>query len=174
MADMDLLNAIGELFDKKFEEKIEPGFRAIEERLDKIEERLDKVEERLGKVEERLDKVEERLDKVEERLDRVEERLDKVEEHLDKLEGRINKVEERLSEVENDIIVIRRNIEYKVYPLMDNIWSNYMDTFKRYQKNNEKLEVTYTDIDALKSAVERHTIQIAELQKRIEPKPSAV
>lgn len=160
MTDMDLLNAIGELFDKKFEEKIEPRFRAIEERLDKIEERLDKVEERLDRVEERLDKVEERLDKVEKRLDKVEER--------------VNKVEERLSKVENDITVIRRDIEYKVYPLMDNIWSNYMDTFKRYQKNNEKLEVTYTDIDALKSAVERHTVQIAELQKRIEPESSAV
>ncbi len=133
MKDMELLNAIGELFEKKFgekfdevfEKKIEPGFRAIEKRLDKVEERLDKVEERLGKA-------------------------------------------------ENDITVIRRDIEYKVYPLMDNIWSNYMDTFKRYQRNNEKLEITYTDIDALKSAVEQHTVQIAELQKRIEPALSTV
>lgn len=154
MTDMELLNAIGELFEKKFgekfdevfEKKIEPRFRAIEERLDKVEARLDKVEERLDKVEEHLDKVEERLDKV----------------------------EERLSKVENDITVIRRDIEYKVYPLMDNIWSNYMDTFKRYQRNNEKLEITYTDIDALKSAVEQHTVQIAELQKRIEPALSTV
>lgn len=147
MTDMELLNAIGELFEKKFgekfdevfEKKIEPGFRAIEKRLDKVEERLDKVEARLDKVEERLDKVEERLGKA-----------------------------------ENDITVIRRDIEYKVYPLMDNIWSNYMDTFKRYQRNNEKLEITYTDIDALKSAVEQHTVQIAELQKRIEPALSTV
>lgn len=140
MKDMELLNAIGELFEKKFgekfdevfEKKIEPGFRAIEKRLDKVEERLDKVEARLDKVEERLGKA------------------------------------------ENDITVIRRDIEYKVYPLMDNIWSNYMDTFKRYQRNNEKLEITYTDIDALKSAVEQHTVQIAELQKRIEPALSTV
>lgn len=37
MTDMGLLNAIGELFNENFEEKIALGFRAMGERLDKVE-----------------------------------------------------------------------------------------------------------------------------------------
>lgn len=139
MENVELLNAISEMMDKKLDAKLSVLEKRMNTRFDKIEDRLEKVEIRLCKVEDRLEKVEIRLCKVEVRL---------------------GKVESRVRKLESDMRILKLDMDTKVSSAVKEITSCYFDTYKRYQKNNDKMEDTFLKADVMQSVIGKHLEQI--------------
>ena len=48
-------------------------------------------------------------------------------------------------------------------PRLNTIESCYLDTYRRYQKNNDKMENTFDDVDLLKKVVTDHSVKFQKL-----------
>ncbi len=85
--------------DRRFnqlEQRVEEGFKQINERIDKLEQRTD---ERFKQVHERIDKLEQR---VEEGFKQVDERFNRVEQRLDNLEKDVAWLKNEFSEIRGE------------------------------------------------------------------------
>lgn len=125
---------------------------ALSEMMERvIEEKIEAIVERV--VEEKVEAIVERVvdEKVGTRLDRIEERLDNLEKRVDRLE--------------NDVHFIKLELENNIRPRLDQIESCYCSTFDRYRSENNKIQGTYIEFDALKDVVQKHSLQIKELQE---------
>ena len=60
MADLELLKAIEEMMDRKFDEKLAP----VNQRLERIEGRIDGLEKRMDAMEEELSEVKEGMSEI--------------------------------------------------------------------------------------------------------------
>ena len=159
MADIEMLQAIGQMLDTKLQ--------PVHERLDRMDERLDGIDERLDRMDERLDGIDERLDRMDERLDGIDERLDGIEVRLERLEVRVDCVEKRLSNLEEQVSEVSTRvkrleliIENEIKPRLNTIEECYLSTFRRYSEYSEKMKNAFVDIDILKKTVQRHSMKL--------------
>ena len=67
MDNAQLLQAISDLMDKKFDERLSP----INNRLDKMDSRFETIESRLDKMDSRFEAIESRLDKMESEISAI-------------------------------------------------------------------------------------------------------
>ena len=69
--------------------------------------------------------------------------------------------------IENDILPRLQNmelsIENNILPRLQNIESCYTDTYKRYQENNEKMELFFQDISLIKQVLTGHSERLEKL-----------
>lgn len=69
--------------------------------------------------------------------------------------------------IENDILPRLQNmelsIENSILPRLQNIESCYTDTYKRYQENNEKMELFFQDISLIKQVLTGHSERLEKL-----------
>ena len=69
--------------------------------------------------------------------------------------------------IENDILPRVQNmelsIENNILPRLQNIESCYTDTYKRYQENNEKMELFFQDINLIKQVLTGHSERLEKL-----------
>ena len=143
MIDMELLSAIGDLMDAKFEifeKKIDAKLEALEQRMDA---KLEALEQRMNA---RFDALEARVAKVEERVARLEDRVTKLEKQVDDIDGRIKKLEYM--------------VEYMLLPRVRHIEECYLSTYKRYKEYCERMEQAFADIEILKITVHEHSLRL--------------
>ena len=165
---------VAEEVGKQLEEKLAP----IEARLTALEERLTIVEEHLARHDEKLAAIEEHLTPHDEMLAKHDEKLAAIEEHLSHHDEMLTKHDEKLAAIEehlachdeqlakitgdNASIVSRlRHIELilenEFKPKLDEIYSCYLDTYKRYQEKTETIGEIEVDIRLLKITAEDHS-----------------
>ncbi len=69
--------------------------------------------------------------------------------------------------IENDILPrlqsMELSIENSILPRLQNIESCYTDTYKRYQENNEKMELFFQDISLIKQVLTGHSERLEKL-----------
>ena len=167
MVDKEMLSAMSDMLDEKLGQKLEPLY----DKMDSMEKRMDSIEEKLDSVERRLDSVEERLDSVEEKIGCIEGEIGSIKVKIGCIEGEIGSIEEeigtmnkRLDNVEQDVHHIKViQLENSVIPRLSTIESCYVDTYKRYQKDTEKIDGMIQDIDILKLTVSEHSGRLAQL-----------
>ena len=153
MIDMELLSAIGDLMDAKFEifeKKIDAKLEALEQRMNA---RFDALEERVAKVEESVIKLEVRVANVEESVTRLEKRVTKLEERVAKVEKQIDDIDTRVKKLEY-------MVEYMLLPRVRHIEECYLSTYKRYKEYCERMEQAFADIDILKITVHEHSLRL--------------
>ncbi len=168
----DLL-AIGQLID----EKLKP----VEERLDRLEARMDRIEERMDRLEASVERLEARVERLEASVERLEARMDSLETRVDRLEARMDSLEERVGELEKEVTALKQKVGdletqvvgIKVYldtrmePRMKNLESTYLDTYKRYCKEIDRMPQAYSDVDMLKGVVVEHSRTLARHEQLI-------
>lgn len=148
MVDMEMLSAISDLLDKKLEEKLE---EKLEQKLEeKLEEKLDqKLEEKLEK---KLDqKFDEKLKPINQRFERIDERFDRIEADVEGLKQTTSKLSDDMRYVK--VVLLENN----VIPRLNTIESCYVETSRRYLERAEQIDTMQSDIDILKSTVEKHS-----------------
>ena len=85
MADLELLKAIEEMMDRKFDEKLAP----VNQRLERIEGRIDGLEKRMDGLEKRMDTMEEELSEVKEGMSEIRIGVNAMLEWADEVSGTI-------------------------------------------------------------------------------------
>ena len=75
MLDKNDLQAISELLDSKFEEKLQP----INERLDHLDTHVERLDVQMRQTNERLDRMDTRVERLDVQMQQTTERLDRIE-----------------------------------------------------------------------------------------------
>lgn len=74
-----------------------------------------------------------------------------------------SKITETSKTLEDKITRITLSIENNILPRLQNIESCYTDTYKRYQENNEKMELFFQDINLIKQVLTGHSERLEKL-----------
>ena len=165
MVNVELLNAISDMLDAKFEvferkmdAKIDAKFEAFERKMDaKIDAKLNPIYEKLDRLEARMDGLEARMEKLETRMDSLEARMEKLETRMDSMEAEMKAVKHRLDCVEERVSKLAGLIELVVIPRIKEMEAVYLSTFKRYQEYLERMQTVFDDVEILKITVHEHS-----------------
>lgn len=140
----DLL-AISQVVDRRLEIKLKP------------------MEKDISTLNEKVDALDEKVDALDKKVDSLEEKVDSLEEKVNSLDEGFHILNERVESLETGLHNVRLFQENVILPRLNTIESCYLDTFKRYQKNADKMEIVYDDVDLLKKVVAEHSEKLQKL-----------
>lgn len=87
-----------------------------------------------------------------------------VETKLDvKLNSELSPMKRDIETLKNDVHNIKLFQENVILPRLNTIESCYLDTYRRYQQNNDKMETAFDDIALLKNVVADHSEKLQKL-----------
>ena len=154
----DLL-AISQVVDRRLEIKLKP----MEKDISTLNEKVDALDEKVDALDKKVDSLEEKVDSLEEKVNSLEEKVDSLEEKVNSLDEGFHILNERVESLETGLHNVRLFQENVILPRLNTIESCYLDTFKRYQKNADKMEIVYDDVDLLKKVVAEHSEKLQKL-----------
>ena len=135
MVDKEMLTAMSEMLDQKFDEKLKPVYDG----LDKLDEQLE--------------------NNVIPRLDRLESDMTYVKE--EQLE---NNVIPRLDKLESDMTCVRvEQLENGIIPRLNTIEKYYIETSVRYNNSSDKIDEMSMNISNLLSTVKKHSQKLNKI-----------
>ncbi len=101
---------------------------------------------------------------------RLEIRLKPIEKDISALDDKVNALDNkfidlnhRVESLESGLHNVRLFQENIILPRLNTIESCYLDTFNRYQKNADKMEIVYEDVDLLKKVAADHSEKLQKL-----------
>ena len=149
MTNDELLLAISDLMDKK----LEVNSRYLENKITKT------LESKMAENSRTLEsKITETSKTLEDKITRI---TLSIENDI------LPRVQNMELSIENNILPRLQNmelsIENNILPRLQNIESCYTDTYKRYQENNEKMELFFQDINLIKQVLTGHSERLEKL-----------
>lgn len=109
---------------------------------------------------ERLDK---RLKPIEEDIREIKEEVHDLKIRVTALEIDVDSLKTSVASLETGLHNVRLFQENVILPRLNTIESCYLDTYRRYQKNNDKMEIAFDDIDLLKKIATDHSLKLQKL-----------
>lgn len=108
---------------------------------------------------------------------RLEIRLKPIEKDISALDDKVNALDDKVNALDNKFIDLNHRVESLesglhnvrlfqeniILPRLNTIESCYLDTFNRYQKNADKMEIVYEDVDLLKKVAADHSEKLQKL-----------
>lgn len=108
---------------------------------------------------------------------RLEIRLKPIEKDISALDDKVNALDDKVNALDNKFIDLNHRVESLesglhnvrlfqeniILPRLNTIESCYLDTFNRYQKNADKMEIVYEDVDLLKKVAVDHSEKLQKL-----------
>lgn len=94
---------------------------------------------------------------------RLEIKLKPMEKDISTLNEKVDALDNKVESLETGLHNVRLFQENVILPRLNTIESCYLDTFKRYQKNADKMEIVYDDVDLLKKVVAEHSEKLQKL-----------
>ena len=79
------------------------------------------------------------------------------------LRAEIQEIRHDFQDLQTKVLLLQLNQETKIIPRLNTIESCYLDTFKRYQNNADRMEATFEDVSLLKKVVAGHSAQLQKL-----------
>ena len=80
-----------------------------------------------------------------------------------RMKSMLKPIEKDIEYLKNDVLNIKLFQENVILPRLNTIESCYLDTYRRYQQNNDKMEAAFDDIALLKNVVEDHSEKLQKL-----------
>lgn len=115
------------------------------------------------RLEIKLKPMEKDISTLNEKVDALDKKVDSLEEKVNSLDEGFHILNERVESLEIGLHNVRLFQENVILPRLNTIESCYLDTFKRYQKNADKMEIVYEDVDLLKKVVSDHSEKLQKL-----------
>ena len=163
MDNTELLSAISDMMDQKFDEKITPQIKNLENRFDSLENRFDGLENRFDGLENRFDGLENRFGDLENRFDGLEDRFDSLSDTVSDLSDSFDNLSGRFDGLDNRVKNIELTLENDVVPRLSHIEQCYIDTYERYQDGINKLDDMQRDIEVIKLTVTDHSEELNKI-----------
>lgn len=104
-----------------------------------------------------------RLKPIEKDISALNEKVNALDEKVISLDERFTVLNEKVESLETGLHNVRLFQENIILPRLNTIESCYLDTYKRYQKNADKMEIVYEDVDLLKKVVAEHSEKFQKL-----------
>lgn len=93
----------------------------------------------------------------------LEEKIRIIEEDIQILKNDIQILKNDIQTLKQEVCQIRECQEHVILPRLHTIESCYLDTYRRYQNDAERMEAAFEDIDLLKKVVSEHSQKLAAL-----------
>ena len=104
-----------------------------------------------------------RLKPMEKNINSLNDKVDALDKKVNTLDERFHVLNEKVESLESGLHSVRLFQENIILPRLNTIESCYLDTFKRYQKNADKMEIVYNDVDLLKKVAADHSEKLQKL-----------
>ena len=97
------------------------------------------------------------------KLKPMEKNIKVLDDKFNVLDNEIKNLNNKVESLEIGLHNVRLFQENIILSRLDTIESCYLDTFNRYQKNADKMELVYDDVDLLKKVVADHSEKLQKL-----------
>ena len=106
--------------------------------------------------------IDQRLEqKLEQHIAPILTRLDRLEDTMGHLEETVKTHSLKLDRLEETVKTHSLKIDFEIMPILNDLSSCYLDTYKRYLSKTEQIDKMQDDVNVLKTVVAEHSEKLA-------------
>ena len=115
------------------------------------------------RLEIRLKPIEKDISALDDKVNALDDKVNALDDKVNALDDKFIDLNHRVESLESGLHNVRLFQENIILPRLNTIESCYLDTFNRYQKNADKMEIVYEDVDLLKKVAADHSEKLQKL-----------
>lgn len=115
------------------------------------------------RLEIRLKPIEKDISALDDKVNALDDKVNALDDKVNALDNKFIDLNHRVESLESGLHNVRLFQENIILPRLNTIESCYLDTFNRYQKNADKMEIVYEDVDLLKKVAVDHSEKLQKL-----------
>ena len=115
------------------------------------------------RLEIRLKPIEKDISALDDKVNALDDKVNALDDKVNALDNKFIDLNHRVESLESGLHNVRLFQENIILPRLNTIESCYLYTFNRYQKNADKMEIVYEDVDLLKKVAADHSEKLQKL-----------
>ena len=147
----DLL-AISQIVDKRLEIRLKP-----------IEKDISALDDKVNALDVKVNALDDKVNALDDKVNALDDKVNALDDKVNALDNKFIDLNHRVESLESGLHNVRLFQENIILPRLNTIESCYLDTFNRYQKNADKMEIVYEDVDLLKKVAANHSEKLQKL-----------
>ena len=147
----DLL-AISQIVDKRLEIRLKP-----------IEKDISALDDKVNALDDKVNALDDKVNALDDKVYALDDKVNALDDKVNALDNKFIDLNHRVESLESGLHNVRLFQENIILPRLNTIESCYLDTFNRYQKNADKMEIVYEDVDLLKKVAADHSEKLQKL-----------
>ena len=147
----DLL-AISQIVDKRLEIRMKP-----------IEKDISALDDKVNALDVKVNALDDKVNALDDKVNALDDKVNALDDKVNALDNKFIDLNHRVESLESGLHNVRLFQENIILPRLNTIESCYLDTFNRYQKNADKMEIVYEDVDLLKKVAADHSEKLQKL-----------
>ena len=147
----DLL-AISQIVDKRLEIRLKP-----------IEKDISALDDKVNALDVKVNALDDKVNALDDKVNALDDKVNALDDKVNALDNKFIDLNHRVETLESGLHNVRLFQENIILPRLNTIESCYLDTFNRYQKNADKMEIVYEDVDLLKKVAADHSEKLQKL-----------
>ena len=147
----DLL-AISQIVDKRLEIRLKP-----------IEKDISALDDKVNALDVKVNALDDKVNALDDKVNALDDKVNALDDKVNALDNKFIDLNHRVESLESGLHNVRLFQENIILPRLNTIESCYLDTFNRYQKNADKMELVYEDVDLLKKVAADHSEKLQKL-----------
>ncbi|MCI8735413.1 MAG: hypothetical protein HFI11_00305 [Lachnospiraceae bacterium] len=147
----DLL-AISQIVDKRLEIRLKP-----------IEKDISALDDKVNALDVKVNALDDKVNALDDKVNALDDKVNALDDKVNALDNKFIDLNHRVESLESGLHNVRLFQENIILPRLNTIESCYLDTFNRYQKNADKMEIVYEDVDLLKKVAADHSEKLQKL-----------
>ncbi len=137
---------------------------AISQIVDKrLEIRLKPIEKDISALDDKVNALDDKVNALDDKVNALDDKVNALDDKVNALDNKFIDLNHRVESLESGLHNVRLFQENIILPRLNTIESCYLDTFNRYQKNADKMEIVYEDVDLLKKVAADHSEKLQKL-----------
>ena len=137
---------------------------AISQIVDKrLEIRLKPIEKDISALDDKVNALDVKVNALDDKVNALDDKVNALDDKVNALDNKFIDLNHRVESLESGLHNVRLFQENIILPRLNTIESCYLDTFNRYQKNADKMEIVYEDVDLLKKVAADHNEKLQKL-----------
>ncbi len=137
---------------------------AISQIVDKrLEIRLKPIEKDISALDDKVNALDVKVNALDDKVNALDDKVNALDDKVNALDNKFIDLNHRVESLESGLHNVRLFQENIILPRLNTIESCYLDTFNRYQKNADKMEIVYEDVDLLKKVAADHSEKLQKL-----------
>jgi len=122
-----------------------------------------RLEIRLKPIEKDISALDDKVNALDVKVNALDDKVNALDDKVNALDNKFIDLNHRVESLESGLHNVRLFQENIILPRLNTIESCYLDTFNRYQKNADKMEIVYEDVDLLKKVAADHSEKLQKL-----------
>ena len=146
------LRAISQIVNKRLEIRLKP-----------IEKDISALDDKVNALDVKVNALDDKVNALDDKVNALDDKVNALDDKVNALDNKFIDLNHRVESLESGLHNVRLFQENIILPRLNTIESCYLDTFNRYQKNADKMEIVYEDVDLLKKVAADHSEKLQKL-----------